>query len=59
MKIKYECHKCGKVNEFETEEVKRFVVHLSEADQGSGERDNSTAYIVECQYCHAENKINI
>lgn len=58
MKKKYKCCQCGKVNEFETEEVKRFMARLMESYDPEP-RDNRIAYIVECKFCHAENRIKI
>jgi len=58
MKRKYKCCQCGKVNEFETEEVERFEVHLRESYDPEL-KDSRIAYIVECQFCHAENRIKL
>jgi len=58
MKKSFKCHQCGKVNEFETEEVERFMVRLAESHNDNQE-DTRIAYIVECKHCHAENKIKI
>ena len=58
MKKEYKCHNCGKKNEFDSDEVKRFVVRLIES-VGRNEEDSRTAYIVAGGHCQAENKIKI
>jgi len=58
MKRQFKCHQCGKLNEFDTEEVKRFESRITEA-YDPNRRNNIIAYILECQFCGAENRIKV
>ncbi len=52
MKRRFKCQNptCKKVNEFETEGAR---MHLTEATT------SETVYIIECKYCHTQNRVRI
>lgn len=58
MKTFFKCCQCGMINEFDTEKIARFVVRLRESYDHDHE-DSREAYIVECMYCRAENKVQV
>jgi len=58
MKRQFKCHECGKLNEFDTEEVRRTESQLTEA-YNPNRREDITAYIIECQFCGADNRIKV
>ena len=53
MKIKYQCRKCGKKSEFDTDET---PVSLIESMDSMDREDNN--YVVDCPECGAENRVS-
>ncbi len=58
MKKFFKCYNCKKRNEFDTEEIKRRIEHLSES-RDPNPKDNVIAYLVECKYCNTENEVKV
>lgn len=55
LKKKYECHKCGKINEIEIEDGERYVKRLRESDSPQ-DVDSQVLY---CRFCGAANLIEL
>ena len=53
MKIKYQCRKCGKKSDFDTDEA---PVSLMESMDSMASEDNT--YVVNCPECGAENRVS-
>ena len=52
MKKKYNCYKCGKENEFDTNSG---IMELRE----NINKKNTDVYIVKCKFCKTENRIQL